>query len=207
MRMSGTCVRTLALIASVLLSLQGLAYTFSIDRLGRRGTKSESKGVIFADKSGTQSFRLTIRSGVKEPVQKFILSGITIVKANQKRRFQFAFDEIGKIELESVPGTSVSARYVTCKAAAVDDNWKEVGRDMSRGLVVVGATIEVRDEKGKRVFVWSNQSGVYKKGIDEILSDKETKFQNKAENKDHWREYLKGQDDGWNYWRTKEDDQ
>ena len=206
MRMNGTCVKRLALTVFFLLSLQGFAYTFSVEKVGRKGTKSESKGVIFADKSGTQSFRLIIRSGVKEPAQKFSLSGITIVKANMKRKFQFAFNEIGKIELESIPGASVSARYVTCKTSAVDDNWKDVEQDMSRGLVVVGATIEVHNDKGKRVFVWSNQAGVYKKGIDEILSDKETKFQNTTENKEHWKEYLKGQDDGWNYWRTKEDD-
>ena len=207
MRMNGTCVKRLALTACFLLSLQGFAYTFSVEKVGRRGTKSESKGVIFADKSGSQSYRIIIRSGVKEPVQKFSLSGITIVKANMKRKFQFAFDEVGKTELESIPGASVSARYVTCKAAAVDDNWKDVGHDMSRGLVVVGVTIEIHNDKGKRVFVWSNQAGVYKKGIDEVLSDKETKFQNTTENKEHWKEYLKGQDDGWNYWRTKEDDQ
>lgn len=180
------------------------AYTFRCDPVGRHGTRSSSRQ-IFADKKSTLSYKVSIMSGTKELARKFYLRGLTIVKANQQKRFHFAIDEVAERILESVPGRSVQAIYITCCTDAVDDNWKDVGGDWSRGLVPLGAVIEIADEDGKIYFVWSNQSGPYKRGIAAALKDQETTFQNSRDDY-NWRRYVRGKDRGYNYWRLQEED-
>ena len=194
--------KTMMCLMLSLMCFNAFGYGFKAQSKGRSGTRSDSE-YMFAKKSGCQVYTITCSWGLKEKTKKIKFKAITVVKTNSRRKYQYAFDEVAEFEIEPTPGKKFSIDYVTIATQAVDDNWKDIGYDMSRGLTVLGAVIEIYDDEGKSIFKWSNVPGKrWQLGIESALSDKETMFQNgNEENKEYNSEYIEGKDKGFNYWR------